>query len=207
MIVRPAIERYAEEHTSPPSPLLAEVATTTATSTERPEMMVGAVEGTLLAMLVAMLRPRRILEIGTFTGYSALSMAEAMPADARIVTIEADARHAALARGHIEASPYGDRIELRDGAALDVLPKLAGEFDLIFFDADKASYVRYLDDVLPLLSERGIIAVDNALQFALTSDAGDAAAIKAFNAYVAARADLVQVILTVRAGLTLIRRA
>lgn len=207
MIVRPTIERYAEEHTSPPSPLLAEVASATAASTERPEMMVGAVEGALLAMLVAMLRPRRILEIGTFTGYSALSMAEAMPADARIVTIEADARHAALARRHIATSPYADRIDLREEPALDTLPTLAGDFDLVFFDADKASYVRYLDAVLPLLSERGIIAVDNALQFAITGDADDAAAIKAFNAHVASRADLVQVILTVRAGLTLIRRA
>jgi caffeoyl-CoA O-methyltransferase len=207
MIVRPTIERYAEEHTSPPSPLLAGVAAATATATDRPEMMVGAVEGALLGMLVAMLRPRRILEIGTFTGYSALAMAEAMPYAARIVTIEADPRHAAIARRHIEASPYAESIELCDGAALDVLPKLDGEFDLVFFDADKASYVRYLDAVLPLLSKHGIIAVDNALQFAITSDAGDAEAIRAFNAHVAGRADLVQVLLTVRAGLTLIRRA
>jgi caffeoyl-CoA O-methyltransferase len=207
MIVRPTIERYAEEHTTPPSPLLARVAATTATSTDRPEMMVGAVEGALLGMLVAMLRPRRILEIGTFTGYSALSMAEVMPPGARIVTIEADPRHAAIARSHIEASPYGDRIDLYEEAALDVLPKLDGEFGLIFFDADKASYVRYLDAVLPLLGEHGIIAVDNALQFAITTDAVDAEAMKTFNAYVAGRADLIQVLLTVRAGLTLIRRA
>jgi caffeoyl-CoA O-methyltransferase len=207
MIVRPIIERYAEEHTSPPSPLLAEVAATTATSTDRPEMMVGPVEGALLGMVVAMLRPRRILEIGTFTGYSALAMAEAMPDGARIVTIEADPRHAAIARGHFDSSPYADRIELREGDALDVIAKLDGDFGLIFFDADKASYVRYLDAVLRLLGEHGIIAVDNALQFALTSDAGDAEAMKTFNAHVAARADLVQVLLTVRAGLTLIRRA
>jgi len=207
MIVRPKIEQYAKEHTSPPSPLLAEVAAATALATQAPEMMVGAVEGALLAMLVAMLHPRRILEIGTFTGYSALSMAEAMPADCRIVTLEADPCHAAFARHHIAASPYADQIEVREGPALSTLPELTGCFDLVFIDADKPSYIRFLDAVLPLLGERGIIAVDNVLHFALTPDPGDAAAVEAFNSYVAGRADLIQVMLTVRAGLTLIRRA
>jgi caffeoyl-CoA O-methyltransferase len=207
MIVRPTIEQYAKEHTSPPSPLLAKVAAVTASVTEQPEMMTGAVEGALLAMLVAMLRPRRILEIGTFTGYSALSMAEAMPPGCRIVTLEADARHAALARDHIAASPYAGFVEVREGPALDTLLSLAGPFDLVFIDADKPSYIRFLDAVLPLLGEQGIIAVDNVLHFAITPNAEDAAAIEAFNAHVASRADLVQVLLTVRAGLMLIRRA
>jgi predicted O-methyltransferase YrrM len=207
MIVRPKIEQYAREHTSPPSPVLAEVAATTAAETDRPEMMIGAIEGALLAMLVAMLRPQRILEIGTFTGYSALSMAEAMPAGCRIVTLEADRGHAAFARRHIAASPYADRIEVCEGPALETLPRLTGPFDLVFIDADKPSYIRFLDAVLPLLSGRGIVAVDNVLQFALTADADDAAAVEAFNAHVASRADLIQVMLTVRAGLTLIRRA
>lgn len=207
MIVRPKIEQYAKEHTSPPSPLLAEVAAFTASMAEAPEMMTGAVEGALLAMLVAMLRPRRILEIGTFTGYSALSMAEAMPADCQIVTLEADPRHAAFACGHIAASPYADRIEVREGPALDTLSELTGPFDLVFIDADKPSYVRFLEAVLPLLGEPGIVAVDNVLHFAVTADAEDAAAIETFNSYVASRADLIQVVLTVRAGLTLIRRA
>jgi caffeoyl-CoA O-methyltransferase len=207
MIVRPKIEQYAEEYTSQPSSLLTKVAAATASATDRPEMMTGAVEGALLAMLVAMLRPERILEIGTFTGYSALSMAEAMPAGCRIVTLEADPRHAELARSHVAASPYADRIEVREGPALDTLPELTGPFELVFIDADKPSYVRYLDAVLPLLAERGIVAVDNVLQFAITPDADDAAGIEAFNAYLASRDDLIQVVLTVRAGVTLIRRA
>jgi hypothetical protein len=127
MIVRPKIERYAEEHTSPPSPLLAEVAAATASAMDRPEMMVGVLEGALLAML----RPQRILEIGTFTGYSALSMAEAMPAGCRIVTLEADARPAAFARRRTAASPYAYRIEVREGPALNTLPELTGPFDLV----------------------------------------------------------------------------
>lgn len=207
MIVRPRIEEYAREHTSPPSPLLDRVAAATVAETELPEMMVGALEGALLAMLVAMLSPRRILEIGTFTGYSALSMAEAMPAGGRIVTLEADPVHAAAARRHIAASPYADRVEVREGPALETLTDLAAPFDLVFIDADKPSYVRYLDAVLPLLPERGIIAVDNVLQFAVTVDAEDAAAVQEFNTYLAKHPDLVQVMLTVRAGLTLIRRA
>jgi caffeoyl-CoA O-methyltransferase len=174
---------------------------------ERPEMMTGAVEGALLAMLVAMLRPRRILEIGTFTGYSALSMAEAMPAGCQIVTLESDVRHAAFARRHIAASPYADRIEVREGDALDLLPELTGPFEFVFIDADKPSYGQYLDAVVPLLAEHGIVAVDNVLQFAVTPDAEDAAAIEAFNAHVASRADLIHVMLTIRAGLSLIRRA
>jgi caffeoyl-CoA O-methyltransferase len=170
-------------------------------------MMTGAVEGALLGMLVAMLRPQRILEIGTFTGYSALSMAEAMPTDCRIVTLEADPRYVAIARCHIGSSPYSDRIEVREGPALDTLCELRGPFDLVFIDADKPSYIRFLEAVLPLLGERGVVAVDNVLHFAITADAEDAAAIEAFNTYVASRADLIKVMLTVRAGLTLIRRA
>lgn len=207
MIVRPRIEEYARAHTSQPSELLDRVAAATVAETELPEMMVGPLEGALLAMLVAMLSPRRILEIGTFTGYSALGMAEAMPAGGHIVTLEADPAHAAAARRHVAASPYSDRIEIREGPALDTLSGLAGPFDFVFVDADKPSYVRYLDAVLPLLSERGIVAVDNVLQFAVTADAADAAAVQEFNAYVAGHPDLVQVMLTVRAGLTLIRRA
>jgi caffeoyl-CoA O-methyltransferase len=207
MIVRPKIEQYAKAHTSPPSPLLAEVAAVTESATERPEMMTGAVEGALLGMLVAMLRPQAILEIGTFTGYSALSMAEAMPAGCRIVTLEADANHAAIARRHIAASPYAGRVEVCEGPALDTIAGLTGPFDLVFIDADKPSYIKFLDAVLPLLGERGIVAVDNVLHFAISPDAEDAAGIEAFNAYVASRTDLVQVLLTVRAGLMLIRRA
>lgn len=194
-------------HTSPPSPLLAEIAATTAAKTKTPEIMIGAIEGALLATLVAMLRPKRILEIGTFTGYSALAMAEAMPADCRIITLESDSCHVAFARRHIAASPYADWVDVREGPALDTLAGLAGPFDLVFIDADKPSYVRFLDAVLPLLAARGVIAVDNVLHFAITPDAEDAAAIEAFNAHVAGRPDLVQVVLTVRAGLMLIRRA
>ncbi|MFI6599336.1 O-methyltransferase [Nonomuraea sp. NPDC050536] len=207
MIVRPKIELYAEEQTSVPSPLLARVAATTRATMERPEMMIGPVEGALLAMLVAMVRPQRILEIGTFTGYSALCMAEAMPPGCRIVTLEADARTAAIAREHIAASPYADRIEIWEGLALDALPKLEGPFDLVFLDADRPSYIRYLDLLVPLLGEHGFIVVDNVLHFALTPDPVEAAAVHAFNAHVASRADLAQVVLTVRAGVMLVRRA
>lgn len=207
MIVRPTIEEYARAHTSPPSPLLVDVAALTASETDVPEMMIGAIEGALLAMLVAMVGPQRILEIGTFTGYSALSMAEAMPDDCRLITLESDPRHVELAQRNIARSPYADRIEICQGPALETLARLTGAFELVFIDADKPSYIKLLDAVVPLLAERGVIVVDNALHFAITADADDAAAIRAFNEHVAGRDDLVQVVLTVRAGLMLIRRA
>lgn len=207
MIVRPRLEQYAKDHTVAPSPLLAEVAAATAKDSDRPEMMIGAVEGALLATLVTILRPERVLEIGTFTGYSALAMAEAMPEGGRIVTLEADPRHAELARGHVAASPYAKSIEIVEGPALDTLAGLAGPFDFVFLDADRPSYIRYLDAVLGLLGDGGLIAVDNVLQFAITPDAEEAAAVEAFNAHVAGRRDLVTVMLTVRAGISLIRRA
>jgi predicted O-methyltransferase YrrM len=119
----------------------------------------------------------------------------------------ADPRHAGFARRHIAASPYADRVDVHEGPALDTLARLTGPFDFVFIDADKPSYIRFLDATLPLLSGHGVIAVDNALHFAITADADDAAAIEAFNAHVAGRADLIQVVLTVRAGLMLIRRA
>jgi predicted O-methyltransferase YrrM len=207
MIVRPTIEEYARAHTSPPSPLLADVAALTASETDVAEMMIGAIEGALLAMLVAMVRPRRILEVGTFTGYSALSMAEAMPDDCRIVTLELDPRHVELARRNIARSPYADRIDICQGPALETLSTLEGPFELVFIDADKPSYIKLLAAAVPLLADRGVIAVDNALHFAITADANDATAIRAFNEHVAGRDDLIQVVLTVRAGLMLIRRA
>ena len=111
-------------------------------------MMVGTLEGRLLTALVAMLRPRSVLEIGTFTGYSALSMAEALPAGGRIVTCDISEEHLAIARRHIAASPYAGVIEIRSGPALETIATLPGPFDLVFIDADKTSYSAYFEATL-----------------------------------------------------------
>ena len=122
---------------------------------DAPQMMVGALEGRFLEMLVFALQPRLVLEIGMFTGYSSLSMAAALPPDGRIVTCDVNPKAEEVARRHIEASPYADRIEIRMGPALDTIAGLDGPFDLVFIDADKTNYRNYYDAVLPKLAERG----------------------------------------------------
>jgi caffeoyl-CoA O-methyltransferase len=148
-----------------------------------------------------------VLEIGTFTGYSALWMAAALPDDGRLITLEADEAHAEIARRHFEASPYGDRIELRLGRGLDTLRIIEGPFDFIFVDADKPSYQAYFEAVLPMLSPTGLLAVDNVLWRGnvLRPDEENARALAEFNDRVVADPRVECVMLTVRDGITLVR--
>ncbi len=211
MIVPDEIEAYAVAHSTPPSPLLETVARTTRASMEGHGMMVGPLEGRLLEFLVHLSGARRVLEIGTFTGYSALSMAAALPADGTIVTCEIDPERAAVARRHFDASPLGDRIRLRLGPALDTLATLDGPFDLVFIDADKENYRNYYEAVLPLLADGGVIAVDNVLWqgrvLDLSDDSPSTRGIVELNDLVRHDPRVVCVMLTVRDGMTLIRRA
>jgi caffeoyl-CoA O-methyltransferase len=209
--VEPRIEEYAVAHTSPEPALFATLAEETRASTSAPTMMVGTLEGRFLSFLVAMLRPQLVLEIGTFTGYSALSMAESLPPGGRIITCDISEEHVAIARRHIEASPYGDRIEIKVGPALDTVRGLDGPFDLAFIDADKTGYLDYYEAILPKLAERGVIAVDNVLWSGrvVGDGAGDdenTAALQRFNDHVVADERVVCVMLPLRDGVTLIRR-
>ncbi|HWC11893.1 MAG TPA: class I SAM-dependent methyltransferase [Acidimicrobiales bacterium] len=205
-----SLEGYAAEHSTPEPELLAAVAAETRAILSDPQMMVGPLEGRFLEMLVHLSGARRVLEIGTFSGYSALSMAAALPPDGRIVTCELDPERAAVARRHFDASPWADRIEVRVGPALDTVATLEGPFDLVFVDAEKTEYLDYYEAVLPLLSERGVIAVDNVLWFGRVLDPSDHSestrAIRAFNDHVAGDDRVVAVMLTIRDGVTLIRR-
>ena len=209
-LVNPEVESYAEDHTTPPSPLLAELAAETERSLDLPHMMVGALEGRFLETLVFVMGARRVLEIGTFSGYSALSMASGLPPDGQIVTCDLDPKALAVARRFIDASPHADRIEIRDGPALETLDQLAGPFDLVFIDADKTNYANYYEAVLPKLAERGLVVVDNTLWAGAVLDdsdqSADAVAIRAFNERVRHDQRVVCVQLTVRDGVTLIRR-
>jgi len=139
-VVPPEIEAYAVEHTTPEHPVLTEVAADTRLAEDAHGMMVGLLEGRFLETLVWLAGARRILEIGCFTGYSALSMAAALPPDGCIVTCEVDPERAATARGHVAASPWARQIEIREGPALETIAALTGQFDLVFIDADKTSY-------------------------------------------------------------------
>ena len=209
-ITDPDIEAYAVSHTTAEPAWFAEVASRTREASPFAQMMVGTLEGRFLRMLVALVRPRLVLEIGTFTGYSSLSMAEALPPDGRIITCDVSEAHAALAREHIALSPHGGRIEVRVGPALGTIAQLDGPFDLVFIDADKSNYGAYLDAVLPKLSDDGVVIVDNVLwrgqvlDPSITDD--DTAAIRSFNDRVVRDESLDVVLLPIRDGVTLIRR-
>jgi len=208
-IVDPGLEAYALSHTTPPDELLLEVAEETRATLNAPQMMVGALEGRFLEMLVYALRPSWVLEIGTFSGYSSLSMAAALPRGGRITTCELSPVHAAAARSHIARSPYADRIEVIEGPALDTVGKLGGPFDFVFIDADKTNYLAYCEAVLPKLAPGGLIAADNTLWSGRVLDdsdqSDDTRAIRAFNDAVVADRRVVCVQTTVRDGVTLIR--
>lgn len=205
------IEEYAAAHTSPPPAHLdALFAETQRLLPDRAGMLTGQLEGRFLKLLVSLVQARSVLEIGCFTGYSALSMAEGLGPGGRIVTCEISEEHAAIARRHIAASPYADRIEVRLGPALDTIASLPGPFDFVFIDADKTNYRNYYEAVLPKLSPRGLIAVDNVIWYGRTIDPSvqdeDTVAIRAFNAALASDERVEVVMLTVRDGVTLVRK-
>ncbi len=210
-IINPDVEAYALAHTTPPPDYLVALAEETRTTLVAPGMMVGPLEGRYLEMLVFALRPRRILEIGTFSGYSALSMAAGLAPGGSITTCEISPVHAEMARRHIATSPFRDVIEVIEGPALDTVARLEGPFDFVFIDADKTNYSAYFAAVLPMLAPDGIIAIDNTLWSGQVIDGADESddtkAIRLFNDAVVADARVVCVQTTVRDGVTLVRLA
>jgi caffeoyl-CoA O-methyltransferase len=207
-IVDEQIEEYAERHTTPPDPLLAELAEETKATMAAPQMLTGPIEGRFLELLVHASGATRILEIGTFTGYSALSMAAALPEGGRIDTLDIEPRHAEVAQRYFDRSPHGAKITLHLGPAIETIASLEGEFDLVFIDADKGSYDAYYEAVLPRLSPRALIAIDNTLWSGKVLDPPDedSRAIAALNDKIAADERVVAVQLTVRDGVTLVRK-
>jgi caffeoyl-CoA O-methyltransferase len=209
-IVNPEVEAYAEAHTTPPDPLLARLAEETRATLRSPQMLTGTIEGRFLELLVHGLAARRVLEIGTYSGYGTLSMAVALPPDGRIDTCEIDEAHAEVARRYLAEAGYADRVTVRLGPALDTIRGLEGDFDFVFIDADKENYVNYYEEVLPRLTQRGLIAADNTLWSGRVVDESDVdettRAIQEFNEHVARDDRVVAVQVTVRDGVTLIRR-
>ena len=208
-LVSPEIEEYVVAHTTPLPPHLEELTRVTHETMESPQMLTGPVEGMLLQCLVWATGARRVLEIGTFTGFSAQMMAAALPEDGVLVTCEIDPKHAAMAREHLQKSPHGRKVDLRVGPALETLESLEGPFDLVFIDADKTSYTRYYERALELLSPRGLIAVDNTLWSGrvLAPEGESDRAIAEFNDHVHRDARVRNVLLSVRDGVMLIARA
>jgi caffeoyl-CoA O-methyltransferase len=210
MITPPEIEAYVEAHSTPAPPHLAQLHDATRENLRSPQMLSGTVEGRFLEMLVWAAAPSLVLEIGTYSGSAAQFMAAALPEGGRVISCESDAEHAAFARAHLERSPVGDRVDLREGPALETIATLEGPFGLVFIDADKPAYVDYYEAVLPKLAARGLIAADNTLfggEVLAPETGGSAEALARFNAHVAADPRTVQVMLPVRDGVTLVRRA
>ena len=212
-LVSEAVDAYAEAHTSPAAEHLQVLAAETRATLESSVMLTGEVEGRMLEFLVFLAQPQSVLEIGTYSGYSALSMAQTLPAGGRIVTCELDPERVAFAERHIADAGMADRIEVRQGPALETIATLDGPFDLVFIDADKAGYLAYYEAVLPKLSARGLIIVDNVLWSGRVADAPSdedeqsTRALREFNDHVIADERVVSVMLSVRDGVTLIRHA
>jgi caffeoyl-CoA O-methyltransferase len=209
VIVEPRVEEYAEAQTTPDLELFERLAAETREKTELPQMMVGRIEGQFLAFMVRATGARRVLELGTFTGYSSISMARALPPGGRIVTCDVNVDTTAIARRYAEKAGVVDRIDYRLGPAIETIGQLEGPFDLVFIDADKVGYIDYYEAALPKLAEDGLILADNTLASGsvVEDEPGPmGAAIKRFNDHVSADERVECVMLTIRDGVTLIRR-
>ena len=206
-LISPAAQSYAEQHTTSPAGVLADVAAWTASSTPVPQMISGVPEARLLEALIVAGGAREVLEVGTFTGFGALSMAAALPDGGRVTTIEVDREMAQVAQRHFDASPHGDRVELIAGDALEAIAALPGPFDLVYIDAWKSDYPRYYDLVVDKLSARGVIVADNLFRGgqALDPAADDdqSAGIREFARRVQEDPRVTNVLLTVGDGLML----
>jgi caffeoyl-CoA O-methyltransferase len=203
-----AIEQFAQDHTEPETDLYRRLREETCRSMDRPQMQVGALEGQFLKMLVRLTGARTILEIGMFTGYSALMMAEGLPDNGRLITCEIDPKAEAIARRYFAESPDKRKIEIRMGPALETIRTLSSPLDLVFIDADKVNYANYYEACLPLVKPGGLIVADNVLWSGKVLDPkdDDDHAIVAFNDLVRSDPRVENVCLTVRDGMMLARK-
>lgn len=201
------IENYAHRHTDAESELLETLKRETYDTLEIPQMLTGRIEGRFLKMLVQLTGARRVLEVGTFSGYGSLSMAEGLPEGGELFTCEIDPAAIAVARRYFDASPHGGKITLLEGEALASLRSLKGPIDLAFIDADKVNYLNYFYAILPKMRPGGLIAVDNVLwsgRVLHPTEANDRA-IADFNDAVLHDDRVDHVLLTVRDGIYLLR--
>ena len=200
------IEEYAFDHTSYEGDLLEQLEKETYEKLEIPQMTTGRIEARLLKLLARLVGAKRILEIGTFAGYSALSMAEALPEEGELVTCEIDPEAIFVAKKYFGLSHHGKKITLMEGPALDSLKKVSGLFDMAFIDADKENYINYYDAIFPLIRPGGLMAIDNVLWSGRVLDPKDNSdkAIHELNEKVVRDKRVESVMLTVRDGLNCI---
>jgi len=202
----PKVDAYAEAHTTPSGELFERLAAETREETTLPQMMVGEVEGRFLEFLVRLRGAQRVLELGTFTGYSSLSMARGLPEGGRVITCDVNPETTAIARRYAEEAGLTDRIEFRLGPGVETIAQLEGPFDLVFIDADKPGYRDYYEAVLPKLADRGLIVADNALRDGHVLDEDADEPMKDFNDHVRNDPRVDCVLLTVRDGMLLVMK-
>jgi predicted O-methyltransferase YrrM len=205
------LDDYLIAHTDPEPDYLAAINRATYVKVLNPRMLSGHLQGRVLAMLSQLVRPHRILEIGTFTGYSALCLAEGLAADGILHTIEADDELEELIVAHLRLSPFAKQVKVHIGDAKQLIPELTEIFDLVFIDGDKREYRQYLELVLPKVKAGGIILVDNTLWDGKVLDEKNAkdpqtAAIMEFNNRLSADERVNKVMLPLRDGLTILRK-
>jgi len=205
------LEAYISGHSSPENEVLESITRDTYVHVLNPHMLSGHVQGRVLSMISHMIRPNRILELGTFTGYSALCLAEGLAEGGKLVTIEHNDELEEMIRRNLSRSPLGERIELRIGDCKLVIGDLEGHFDLVFIDADKREYCAYLEAVYPLVPVGGFILADNTLWDGHIIDPAydkdkQTLGLRAFNDQLKEDERFEQVILPLRDGLTLIRK-
>lgn len=203
-----AIERYAENHTTDHSELIKELIRVSDKNLEHIDMLSGRLVGRLLSLLIKISGARRVLEVGTFTGYSALTMAEALPDDGELFTCEYNERYENIARTFFDKSKAGSKITLLMGKALATIPTISGSFDFVFLDADKINYPSYYELILPRLEQGGIMVVDNVFWSGevLDSESEKGGAIDELNTMIRDDDSVEQVMLPVRDGVTVLRK-
>ena len=208
----PELQRYTENHTNPESPLLKRLNRETNIKALYPKMISGHLQGRLLSMFSNMIQPRRILELGTFTGYSAICLAEGLAPDGKIITIDKNQELQDIIEHYLSEAKIGHQVEFILGDAMKVVPKLKGNFDLVYLDADKSNYCKYYDLIIDRVETGGYIVADNVLWYGkVLSDELDkldreTRAIKEFNQMVHEDHRVENVLVPIRDGLMILRK-
>lgn len=210
-ILSDELEKYISQHTTAESEILARLRKETFQKTTQPQMLSGGYQGQLLSLISKMIRPKNILEIGTFTGYATLCLAEGLQKDGKIITIDRNEELMYIPQKYFDASEFSNQIEIKIGNALDILDDLEGNFDLVFIDADKSNYINYYNKIIDKMNSGGVILADNVLWYGKVMEETkandkDTLILKEFNQMLVSDSRIEVVLLPVRDGISLIRK-
>lgn len=210
-ILSDELEKYISQHTTAEPEILARLSKETFQKTTQPQMLSGGYQGRLLSLISKMIRPKTILEIGTFTGYATLCLAEGLQKEGKIITIDRNEELAYLPKKYFQDSEFPNQIEMKIGNALDILDDLEENFDLVFIDADKSNYINYYNKIIDKMNSRGVILADNVLWYGKVMEETkandkDTSILKEFNEMLVSDSRIEVVLLPVRDGISLIRK-